>query len=595
MATVPLSGTNIRLLNEVPFSNDYKNTRWFDDVTSQTTYFQNKPIVHSISDANFQRIEGKHFISVNASIDELWGTNYLMFQNAQYNNKWFYAFVTKLEYVQRKTTYVHFQIDVFQTWLFQMRFKDSYVMREHARLWNEDGTPIIQTVDEGLDYGSVYETVSVENYVPYGDIRFLVVVSKSIMHIGDSEPPKTIRPMLNGSPQPLSYYVHPFKLDGTSPTVMWNGVAVDISPIDEVLKALYTVDDAVNNIVSLYVTEYFGDAVSHDEATDTLTFNNAKYEHRTIQEVDGVSINTLYVKILNSYNVKLKGMGDKYAGYNPVTESKLLMYPYTVLVLDDFKGNRIEFKNEYIDSEFINLTVRGSLGTSNKVAYSIDQYLTKYLPLSNDKTIVSLENALINNSPNDVPIITDMLAAYLQGNRNSIENQKNSIMFNSTMNAVGGGIAGVASAVTRNPIGVLEAGANIVQGAGNGVLQLQGIEAKQQDIDNTPPSITKMGSNTAFDYGNDYSGLFVIKKQITAEYRNKLTDFFHMFGYKIGRVKQPNFHTRQHFNYVQTQNCTITGNFNNEDLNELKAVFDNGITLWHTDDVGNYALENGVI
>jgi hypothetical protein len=41
--------------------------------------------------------------------------------------------------------------------------------------------------------------------------------------------------------------------------------------------------------------------------------------------------------------------------------------------------------------------------------------------------------------------------------------------------------------------------------------------------------------------------------------------------------------------------ASIQGNFNNEDLNELKAIFDNGITLWHTDDIGNYSLDNGVI
>ena len=68
-----------------------------------------------------------------------------------------------------------------------------------------------------------------------------------------------------------------------------------------------------------------------------------------------------------------------------------------------------------------------------------------------------------------------------------------------------------------------------------------------------------------------------------------------MFGYKTNEVKVPNFHTRRYWNYVQTANCVITGNFNNEDLTELRAIFDNGITLWHTDDVGNYSLNNEVI
>jgi hypothetical protein len=39
----------------------------------------------------------------------------------------------------------------------------------------------------------------------------------------------------------------------------------------------------------------------------------------------------------------------------------------------------------------------------------------------------------------------------------------------------------------------------------------------------------------------------------------------------------------------------IQASINNEDLEELKAVFDNGITLWHVEDIGNYTLSNGVI
>src|SRR6185312_11723432 len=157
MATVPLSGTNIRLLSGVPFSNDYKNTRWFDTKSEQTNYFTSKPLKHSMTEANFQRIEGFNFIAVNKSIDDLWGTNYIMFQNSQYNAKWFYGFVTKLEYVQKNRTNVHFQIDVFQTWKFEMNFKPSFVIREHCPLWNKDGSPIINTVDEGLNYGSEYD------------------------------------------------------------------------------------------------------------------------------------------------------------------------------------------------------------------------------------------------------------------------------------------------------------------------------------------------------------------------------------------------------------------------------------------------------
>src|SRR5690625_2897117 len=154
---------------------------------------------------------------------------------------------------------------------------------------------------------------------------------------------------------------------------------------------------------------------------------------------------------------------------------------------------------------------------------------------------------------------------------------RSSIGFNALMNTIGSGLSGVASGMSRNPVGIGQAGVNVVQGMGNSILEMQGMLAKIDDISNVPPQLNRMGSNTPFDYGNGYHGIYVIKKQIRKEYRRILGDFFKMFGYKTNEVKIPNFRTRQNWNYVQTESCVITGNFNNEDLQELKNIFDNGI------------------
>ena len=599
MATVPLSGTNIRFLSNIPFSNDYKNTRWFDSVSEQTQYFLNKTVVHNMLEANFQRIEGKHFISVNKSIDELWGTNYVMFQNASYNAKWFYGFVTKLEYKQRNTTYVHFEIDVLQTWKFDMNFKPSFVIREHTKLWNDDGSPVVNTVDEGLDYGSQYVTKSVEKYRPFNDLFFLVIVAKAWVHTRNAVSNEIV-PTLNGVPQPLTYYVHPFKMDGSVVNVNVGGSNINASSILNIIKACSTHDDAVNNIVSMYVTDFIGANAFYDEEINTVNFSGANYSGATMSYHDvenntDENVSTVYVEIQPTYASVDKTFTDKYSGYEPVTESKLLMYPYTVLVLDDLKGNRTTFKNEFIYNPDIKISVRGSLGTSNKTVYSILDYMKDSGLDYTESLFSSMEYSLINNNPSDIPIVTVFLSAYIQGNKNSLENQKETIIFNGAMNAINNSVGGVASGIEGNSVGVMSSIGQVAQGAGNTVLQLQALEAKKSDINNTPPQLAKMGNNTNFDYGNDIAGVYIIKKQITAEYRNKLTDFFNMYGYKLNEVKIPNFHTRQYWNYVQTASCTITGNFNNEDLIGLKSVFDNGITFWHTDDVGNYSLPNGVI
>lgn len=317
-------------------------------------------------------------------------------------------------------------------------------------------------------------------------------------------------------------------------------------------------------------------------------------ERFALQIADGgIYFNCLRVHNVNNFSILSENIGNKYDGYKSVTESKLLMYPYTQLVFMDFKGNIANFKNEYISSQSITIRTKGSLGTSNKTSYGISDYNTD----TNTSLVfeTSDENALINNEPNDIPIITDLLSAYLQGNKNAIQVSKDSAVFNGVVGGINSAITGVGSAMMRNPIGVASATTDIVQGAGNTVLQLQAINAKQKDIANVPPQLSKQGSNSSYTVGNRFNGLFIIKKQIKPEYRKKLSDFFKMFGYKTNEVKIPNFHTRQNWNYVQTESCHIKGDFNNEDLNELQSIFDSGITLWHYDDVGNYALENEVI
>lgn len=586
MATLPISGTNIRLLSGVPFSNDYKHTRWFDSQSEQTAYFMGKPVVHSIPNSSFQRIEGRGFIKVNKNIDQLWGTNYVMFQNADYGAKWFYGFVTKMEYKNDSMTEVYFQIDVFQTWKFQLTFKPSYVSREHCKLW-ENGNPVINTVDEGLGYGAEYEVKDVENYNVNGDVLYLVIVAKSTLHNGDF-PTGTIVSSINGAPQPLCMYVHPFDSYGGSPDIRYDGQTFVLSNVLEVLNSIYQLQDAVNNIVSLYITNHVGLNATFSGGDLVIEFNT--FQNFEVVNVGG-AFQTIYIEELKNYFPKRIGGKSKYTGLmSGVTESKLLMYPYSFVELTDLKGNTAILKNEYIDSTTIDMMVYGSMGYSNKVAY----VPLNYLGASND-TKVMMGRGMIDNTPNDVAVITDLLAAFFQGNRNSLMNKADSIAFNGAVSVASSGMGAIGNLMQGNVGGALSSTVGVVSGGGNAILQMEGLQAKVKDIDNTPPQISKMGSNSAFDFGNGLLGYWLISKQITPEYKKKLQGFWKMSGYKVNEVKIPNFHTRQNWNFVQTVSCNVVGSINNVDLVEYKTIFDNGITLWHTDDVGNYSLGNEVI
>lgn len=597
MATLPSTISRLTLLRGVPFSNDYQHTRYFETREEQLAYFSSKPVLYSTLESNIIQAEGKTSIKVDMRIDDIRRANYLMFQNKDYSVRWFYAFITKLEYVNERVTIVHFELDVYQTWCKDYEIKPSYVVREHCKLWNSDGTPVINTQDEFLDYGKEYDVISAYKHKLNNGLKWLVIVSKSLLH--GAEDNKYISSTI-GIPQPLTYYVIPFEIGSNrSPNIKFEPNSTDypVTPIDQVLTSLYDNERAVNNVVSLYISDDIGinatiERTSGFPSSVTIPRGTGANVETIPKSSGSIDLQILHISKASQFDIRQEVLlADKFSGLNTSKETKLMMYPYSLTTIDDFRGNRMDIKNEYVKGTPLSLLVRGSLGTANKVAYGVKGYnQTSNIEYAQDMYLY-MENALIDNNSNELPILTEHLASYLQGNRNSIQNQKDGAILN--------GITSMARSGVQTGMGLTPRGSTLgaidgIQSAGDMIVQLQGIQAKQDDIANIPPQMNKMGSNVTFDYGNQYDGLWVIKKQIKPEYRKKLEDFFNMFGYKLNEVKIPNIKTRQNWNFVQTKGVNIIGEFNANDLNEIKALYNNGITFWHTDDIGNYNLTNEV-
>jgi len=594
MATLPLSYTKVKILSGVKWSNDYKHTRMFGSKEEQLSYFNGKPIIYENSNHVFSMNKDKHIIAIGGGIyDKLLKANYLMFQNSEYADKWFYCFVTKIERVNSQVTNIHFELDLYQTWFKDFTFNPSFVVREHCQLWNEDGSPVINTIDEGLNYGLEYDDVHIQHFVPNQGIKFLVIISTKSLHDTDKGKAKAT---YNGLPQPLTYYVLPIMLNG-EPIVFINSKGEDFamaSP-EKFLSSVYKEEENQKAIVSIFITESIGCPFTLQgggESPLNISFTEKDQKISQARIGDATSNNdVLWVEDVNRYMTETYELGGKYENLPSYKESKLYMYPYTILTIDDFRGNRVDYKLEYIYDSKINLNIKGSMGTSNKVSHSIQKYNDK----SNMTNHQDNQYGTIDNNPNDIPVITDLLAAYLQGHKNSIAKQEQSIAFNGLMNGLGSiagkGVPGTSTSEYQDGGGIISG----IQGQGNTILQLQQIEAKQKDIGNIPPQITKQGSNSAYDMGHRYDGITLIKKTLKPEYYKKLNDFFNMFGYKKNEVKVPFMNTRKNWNYVQTTSCNITGDFNHEDLQGIKSIFDSGITLWHTDEIGNYSLDNSEI
>lgn len=161
--------TDIRLL-KVPFGLDNKNQLTFANEESQTNYFLGLEYTET-ERTSYQRKD--NLIRYPAHIDSIINYNYVMYKNNNYTDKWFYAFITKMEYVNDNMTYIYIQTDVFQTWQFNLSYKECFIEREHV---NDDSVGS-NTIPESLETGE-YIIDNIINTDDLTNYKYVIQVSE---------------------------------------------------------------------------------------------------------------------------------------------------------------------------------------------------------------------------------------------------------------------------------------------------------------------------------------------------------------------------------------------------------------------------------
>lgn len=158
------------LLRDCPLDDTYDHTIYFNSQGDQYNYFYGlRKFV--FTGQSYTRVN-RGYVRLEKKSDDLYDCNYLMFQNTSYGNKWFYAFITSVEYVNDEVCEVRFEIDHLQTWHFDYTLKECFVEREHS------ATDVIgeNTVPEGLEQGDyIIKDVTATSGVP--GVKKIVVVS----------------------------------------------------------------------------------------------------------------------------------------------------------------------------------------------------------------------------------------------------------------------------------------------------------------------------------------------------------------------------------------------------------------------------------
>ena len=139
-----------------------------------------------------------------------------------------------------------------------------------------------------------------------------------------------------------------------------------------------------------------------------------------------------------------------------------------------------------------------------------------------------------------------------------------------------------ASAATGNAGEAISAGVAI----GQDIMDLRTRSLNSQTVAGTQ-SVAQLAYDTQLI-------IRINSKQILPEYAKIIDEYFTAFGYKVCRIKAPNITGRPSWNYVKTIGAQVSGNIPEYAETALKAMLNNGVTFWHTNDVGNYSLNNSL-
>lgn len=541
--------TNIRLLKS-PIEIDYNNELTFSNITAQTNYFLSLPYVE-MEECSYQRKEER--IRFDKSFDELIGFNYCMYQNEDYSNKWFYAFINRIEYVDDSCSYVYITTDVYQTWMFDYTMKASLVDREHV----SDDTIGKHTMPEGLETGDyiIQEENATANYL--GDPIFVIASSLNLEATPDpvSGFPIGYTHMVSGSYSGLQYW--------------WTDNETDLS------NKIHAVDSAGQSDKIYTIFACPKNALSINDRI------NVGPNHNIASTEDLQSI-TL-PKILRPTFLGTTAVDNMYIPKN----NKLLTSPYIFLNVDNSAGSTLNINYEDVEGIAEN-------GLTPILYLAITPSCSMKLTFPYYKNINSISDTLTGPKFPQFSWNSDAFLNWMSQQSINLWSEAIGIGLNAGIDVAGGiyNVGGVRSGL------ITEESQLVNQGPGVGSALFGAFNLVKNVMNHQRDSGNVRGNTNSGDvvYSMGAMRFHFYKFTIKREYAIMIDNYFSMYGYKVNELKVPNLFSRQNWNYIKTVNVNLLGDIPQDDMQALKDMFNKGVTLWHNPSTFlDYSQNNTII
>lgn len=549
MSYISPSG-NIWLLHNVPIDKTYQNTLYWQNnsagKTAQQTFFIGTPAVpssyvkYTFTNQYYSR-HTKGSIRVQVLADNVLDCNYLVFQNSSFGaGKYFYAFITSVEYINNSVTQINFELDVIQTWYFDYEIEPCFVERMHTATDVKYENIVPEPVEPG-EY--IYQNISHELVT-----QPLVVIIAVV-------------------------YVNEGKSQGKKYGNIYGGCTLYAClPGDTV---------AINNKISEYIANP-DSVVSIYMAPKCLLDSEVEFEGGVATELATGDVKTG----LETLVFALPGPSDtgmaNFGSYTP-HNNKLYSYPFTMLEVFTPEGAKADYRYEFFNNNGqgnASFKYGGSITSPVELVLVPDGYK---IGRSQSPVQVMLEESI---SLKDYPLCSWNVDAYKAWvAQNSIP-----IAF-----GLGASLAGTVGSMMVAPLAAQPQ--KIVGGVANLIGDVLGVMAQDYKASIAADQLHGQSKGSA-NVSTETQGFYFAHKVINESSARLIDSFFDRFGYAIKKIASVSRKNRKYFTYIKTVGCTLHGGVPADDEDLICKLHDNGITYWdssETSAIGNFNLAVGNI
>ena len=563
----------VTLFKNVPWGTDGLNVIRFPSETAQLAYFESLNGV--TRDVNYSPRPGA-VLQLSDEFADASEYNYCIWEGDKGERRFF--FITGFEYLNDYPTVAYaIEPDIWQNCHLKMQINPCTIHRRHMPRWSGDDPnyPLLYPVDEGnprsYDSTALWRLNFPSNIVPV-----MFVTQKYVTGT-------------NG----LTQYVSFVKTDGSNvegPNHNWLNPFTASFGTDLTSTGL-----APSDIIGCYVLPFLPDS-QYTISGNTVTVNtspsgifaypNTPDATVNIASFAGQKLFTITKNINVSFPKPQKGTSANTASF--LYEPQAFSDNLRTIAITDFNGNIVTTIPKNLAWENTMITLKGEYQTMNP---NLRIGITSGKVSNGTQFVISLPAIDVPQSPWADYIVRDRTA-----DRQILENSIKANYYNSLASGLTGGViagsVGWGTNAMYYPKRSAASGAAI--GAGAGAISLAGSLASayirdKTDRDNFALNEQKIKNSSAPPIGgNNFVSMLGNNISVVEQVADDLSYQIIANNYIANGVIVDSFgevplRTRYYYDFIQTKNCSISGNVNNEDREFLEAMFNTGITVWHSE------------